>query len=447
MNSIKKVLGFMLAIALIVGMIPTFASTVYADEGKWIYVDGVNGSDSNDGSEGSPVQSWAQARKLLGEEAGGVYVSGTVTAQGPISTMAPTSQTVKRSPGFNGVMFEVPSGAEVHFYNIDVNGENRNTDAEVIKTNEGAKVYFRDGAVFHNIGYGTDWNPYTYTGGIVVSIRDGVEFVIDGATFRDNNCKGIIHYTDVSIKNCKVTMKSGVVRNNTGFLYCNESVDRDNNLITIYDGIIANNDGTPYESALFEKNLGVIYICGMGKIEELPQHTVALFDNTKYDFIQPKRDDGTTGIHSIETMLGGGKHNWQDASFNDYVAYKSAPSQADKDNARAVAKSFIENNNAVINSNGTVRFGHNEGEEIPPTPSIPPEDDTPTPEEPKEFEVEISKVEVNGKEELPGAELKIESSDVEGFETISWTSGTETKKVSLKPGTYTLTEVAAPENY
>lgn len=64
-----------------------------------------------------------------------------------------------------------------------------------------------------------------------------------------------------------------------------------------------------------------------------------------------------------------------------------------------------------------------------------------------ETEVEISKVEIGGTSELPGASLKITSSDVVDFEPIEWTSGAETKKVRLLPGTYTLTETTAPDGY
>ncbi len=62
------------------------------------------------------------------------------------------------------------------------------------------------------------------------------------------------------------------------------------------------------------------------------------------------------------------------------------------------------------------------------------------PEAPNEKEVTISKTDVFGNE-LKGARLEITGKKADGseIEKISWTSGAA-KKVSVKPGTYTLTE-------
>lgn len=60
--------------------------------------------------------------------------------------------------------------------------------------------------------------------------------------------------------------------------------------------------------------------------------------------------------------------------------------------------------------------------------------------------VEVSKVEVGGTSELPGAKLQI-TSDVKDFEPIEWTSTSESMIVSLAPGKYTLKELSAPEGY
>lgn len=81
--------------------------------------------------------------------------------------------------------------------------------------------------------------------------------------------------------------------------------------------------------------------------------------------------------------------------------------------------------------------------------------DEKTPEEKKEFNVEISKIDATSKEELPGAELKITKNTADGElatdlntnKEAKWTSGTETRKVKLEPGTYVLTETTAPGGY
>ena len=61
------------------------------------------------------------------------------------------------------------------------------------------------------------------------------------------------------------------------------------------------------------------------------------------------------------------------------------------------------------------------------------------------IQVSISKKDITGDEELPGAKLTI--SDQEGTVVEEWISTEEPHLVSLAVGTYTLTEVAAPEKY
>ncbi len=65
-----------------------------------------------------------------------------------------------------------------------------------------------------------------------------------------------------------------------------------------------------------------------------------------------------------------------------------------------------------------------------------------------DHEVEISKQDING-DEIKGAELAINGIDAEGntIDEISWTSDGSSKKVTIQPGTYTLTETSAPEGY
>ena len=73
------------------------------------------------------------------------------------------------------------------------------------------------------------------------------------------------------------------------------------------------------------------------------------------------------------------------------------------------------------------------------------EDEDVTFENETKAEVEISKVKVGGSDELPGATLKITDENEDLVE--QWVSTTESKKVNLSPGTYTLTETRAPKGY
>ena len=66
-------------------------------------------------------------------------------------------------------------------------------------------------------------------------------------------------------------------------------------------------------------------------------------------------------------------------------------------------------------------------------------------EEIERFEVLISKADAVTSAELPGARLYINNGA--GVRVAEWTSGTTPYKVSLAPGTYTLTEITAPDGY
>lgn len=63
----------------------------------------------------------------------------------------------------------------------------------------------------------------------------------------------------------------------------------------------------------------------------------------------------------------------------------------------------------------------------------------------KEIEVAISKQDITSQKELPGAELTV--ADDNGNVIEKWISTEEPHMVNLPAGTYTLTEIAAPERY
>ena len=63
--------------------------------------------------------------------------------------------------------------------------------------------------------------------------------------------------------------------------------------------------------------------------------------------------------------------------------------------------------------------------------------------------VTISKTEVNGTDELPGATLKVFKGEeaIEANKVTEWVSGTTAKVIELQPGVYTLVEETAPQGY
>ncbi len=399
-------------------------SRVYAAESTWIYVDGANGNDSNDGSSaGGAVKSWEKAKSLLGNKEGGIYVSGTVQATGNINTENSGKQSVKRADGFTGVMFEVPNGETATFYNIDVDGEDKRIDAEVIKPNSNSTLNFLSGAVFHDIGYVEDKSvneadylgikgggpgagyPDNTIGGRVCSLVNPVNILVDGATFRDNDGKGIF-FTPVTdgtmgINGVYVTMKSGTVTNNKGFFYHNECINVSQNILTIYNALITGNDasniGERYSA--YAERTGVVFVCDFGQMILKSQDGVAIFDNANYDLMTDYRGQdgdnqgqniklrGTSISDTNHVMLGGGNPNWGGfegvgkpkegkPSFRTWYGRRSNPSAEAKAAARENATSIFEGNGAVIDSNGTVQLGRYSNETPPVTPEVP---DAPTP--------------------------------------------------------------------
>ena len=62
----------------------------------------------------------------------------------------------------------------------------------------------------------------------------------------------------------------------------------------------------------------------------------------------------------------------------------------------------------------------------------------------KEYEVNISKTDITGGKEIPGATLNVKG---DNDTNITWISTTESHKIVLKPGVYVLTENIAPKGY
>ena len=69
----------------------------------------------------------------------------------------------------------------------------------------------------------------------------------------------------------------------------------------------------------------------------------------------------------------------------------------------------------------------------------------PSEEQPKVYKTKVSKQDITTKEELPGATLVIKNS--EGVELHRFVSGNTPTYFELQPGTYTLTEIQAPNGY
>ena len=369
-----------------------FTTTSKGNSGEtWIYVDGQNGNDSNDGtSADKAVKTWEKAKNLLGCEKGGIIVKGTVDASGVISTNDPSQQVVKRDADI--VMFNVSGEATFANINVDGGGASNNFDSPAIQPASGSTLNFLSGAVFHDVGY-DGWSedrPTTWKGGVVCALTKGLNILIDGATFENNAGKGIFYapiegfyggYGDV-----KLFMKSGSVTNNMGFFYHNEYQDKSNKIF-IYNALITENDasntGARYSS--YKNRNGVVYVCDFGSMNLRSTEGAAIFGNTSHDLIYIKNPGADQQIYfeNPSTMLGGGNPNWTASRVDDsfvhpedglreqyYDVYDASPSEGHKaDAVKAATSVFKGNKSIVINSNGVVNFGK-DSESVPETPTV-----------------------------------------------------------------------------
>ena len=484
---VKKLLPIIMAPSLVFGVALQAGNNLpaYAAEGTWIYVDGANGNDSNDGSSADKaVKSWDVAKDKLGCSEGGIYVVGTVQAEGTIYTKQPDKQSVKRTSDI--VMFEVPGGATATFANINVDGEDKHFESEVVKPNTGTsgqytRVNYLTGAVFHNIGYnpGPQEAPdVNAKGGKVTSLEQYLTILVDGAEFKDNQGLGafIANTPSPTVTDGKANVnayvKSVTFTGNSGYFYFNESATT-NNKLYVYNALVRNNDasliGERYTT--YALRTGVIYVCDLGIMGLRSQNGLAAFDNSSYDLMW--LDDFTpesrirygnysgpgdytkmAGGGSYELpgyMPGGGAPNYKvtDAYNAEYYwGVTSNPSQEDKDKAVAAATSVFENNtNAVIDANGMIYFGTGFDDNTPDTPTVTIdqtcEDETETTTSSSEEESSSSEEESSSsEEESSSSEEESSSSKKEGSlattVSVDGNSSTESKSVEVEAGTYSV---------
>jgi|GEM_PF-5400372 len=429
-KSLGVALSVVLTIFMVFGSVVSPLSGVFdvfaAENGKWIYVDGQNGNDGNDGSSaGSAVKSWDKAKELLGCKEGGIYVVGTVEANGTIDTKQPGKQVVKRTSDI--VMFHVAGGSKAEFININVDGEDKEFDSEVIHPDNGATINFFEGAKFQRIGYLEDVEgnrednvtgdpdglkkAYSTKGGRVCSLQENVVININGAEFINNKGKGVFWtpWTGAyggGFPNVTLTMWKGSVTGNWGHFYFNENATTSNK-VQIYNALVTGND-TTYSSQRYDRPIATsaVHVCNEGQIIVRTTDGAAIFGNSKHDIEQESdgwdpgaklqirgKNAGEKPGKDYNKMLGGGNPNWSELIewddpntpfAPDIEAYEAHPSAEDIAKARNAAESIFENNKSVVfDSNGMIQFGRYENEQKATPPEKPSVDqtcdDTPTP--------------------------------------------------------------------
>lgn len=171
---------FCLFIAFAVNQTPSMAQPDTSGEKTWVYVDGINGDDTNDGKTAeAAVRTWDKAKELLGSDPGGIYVSGTISLTGDcrINLENPESQMVMRAPLEDGevykeVLFEVDGNAVFTDFHID--GAGGAADTPMIVINAGSLELLSNTRIEN-----ADTN-FNYKGGVVWA-KQGTRITVNGA--------------------------------------------------------------------------------------------------------------------------------------------------------------------------------------------------------------------------------------------------------------------------
>ncbi len=227
---------------------------VYLELKDEVYIDGVNGVDTNYGGITDPVKSFERASLLSASDAT-IKVSNTITIKGTESWDYGKELTILRGEDFADSLINVPSGATLLFpWNgsdiiIDGNSTNIEATAPLITINKGGEAIFEEdhgailqnnknnngaGAILVNGGRltikeeGVYLSKYLITnntsadGFAAVTIQNNAYTVLDGATIISNTGGGV-HVSSNSILILKgntivqTNLTSGGVRKNISF--------------------------------------------------------------------------------------------------------------------------------------------------------------------------------------------------------------------------------------
>ncbi len=192
------------------------------EPGSAVYVNGESGSDDNDGTESSPVRTFAKAKELL-ESTGGdtIYVSGALSPETAGETWTLDGKTLKRAAGYHGNLIEVGTNdKELTLSNIVLDGARDDGEYGLASGGDGqggslvysdaATLNVGEGAVLQNNRIEDRGHWYPEAGGGIFSRYGTVN--INGGTIRNN--EAIYGGGVFAIYRAIVNMTSGVIDGN-----------------------------------------------------------------------------------------------------------------------------------------------------------------------------------------------------------------------------------------
>ncbi|MBP3655123.1 MAG: Cna B-type domain-containing protein, partial [Clostridia bacterium] len=174
-----------------------------------VYIDGVNGSDDNDGlSVGKPVRTFAKAAEVLAANSkfDGIYVLGTVPVRNTQTWTLPEGKTMMRYPGFKGDMVSVSGTLTLENIVLDGSKSSVTAKGSIVDVN-GGTLNINTGAVLQNNRYGAA-NEETYGGAVSAQ---NAKITLDGGTITGNQA---FNGGGIYAQKSQIEIKSGSISGN-----------------------------------------------------------------------------------------------------------------------------------------------------------------------------------------------------------------------------------------
>ncbi len=179
-----------------------------------VYINGVSGSNNNDGlSQTTPVRTFAKAKEILeaNEDLHTIYVLGKITVSYQQEWSLPEGAVLLRHPSFTGNLVEVRDSLKLS--NIVIDG-NSDSESGMSNCQSLIKAYGRvelgEGAVLQNNDISQNGNWQQVWGGAICGWDQESIIVIDGGTIQ--NCTALIGGGICS--RGTVNLKSGLIDGN-----------------------------------------------------------------------------------------------------------------------------------------------------------------------------------------------------------------------------------------
>lgn len=181
------------------------------ETGKIIYLNGVEGNDTKDGTtKGNAVKTFARAKEIAKDNKNikTIYVTGTVIVAGDVS-LEGTNAILKRDENFTKSIIQVEKGKNATLSNITIDGNSRKVDATAsIVTVEKATLDIKKGTKLQKNK--VKFKNWTIASGGAVHVTEGTVNMTGGVIENNDATWG----GGVFVRSAVFNMSGGVIENN-----------------------------------------------------------------------------------------------------------------------------------------------------------------------------------------------------------------------------------------